>query len=197
MPSRLTQLTTRIRDLEEALESELGEKRKELRYRLVERRVIFENDVKARHRAAREGLASYLARTRLLVVLTAPFIYALIVPLVLLDLFVTLYQAACFPVYGIPKVHRRDYIVIDRQHLAYLNALQKLNCIYCGYANGLIGWVREIAARTEAHWCPIKHARRIADPHLRYPEFVDFGDETAFQKRVEALRAGASGPDKT
>lgn len=52
MPSRLTQLTTRIRDLEEALESELGEKRKELRYRLVERRVIFENDVKARHRAA-------------------------------------------------------------------------------------------------------------------------------------------------
>lgn len=142
-------------------------------------------------------MASYLARTRLLVVLTAPFIYALIVPLVLLDLFVTLYQAACFPVYGIPKVHRRDYIVIDRQHLAYLNALQKLNCIYCGYANGLIGWVREIAARTEAHWCPIKHARRIADPHLRYPEFVDFGDETAFQKRVEALRAGASGPDKT
>ena len=110
----------------------------------------------ARHKAARIGLLDYLASARLAVVLTAPFIYALILPLVLLDLFVTLFHAVCFPVYGIEKVPRRDYVVIDRHQLAYLNGLQKLNCMYCGYANGLIGWVREIAARTEAHWCPIK-----------------------------------------
>ncbi len=188
MTSPIEQLTRRMHELEDALEEELEEKRRQFRYRLERSRVVFDADVRARHRAARERLTSFLARTRLLVVLTAPVIYALILPLVLLDLFVSLYQAVCFPVYGIPKVPRRAYIVLDRQQLAYLNGLQKLNCIYCGYANGLIGWVREVAARTEAYWCPIKHARRVAEPHLHYPSFVDFGDEVAFQDRVEERR---------
>lgn len=188
MNSLLEQLIGRIHELEDALEAELEEKRREFRYRLERRRVVFEADVRARHRAARESLISFLAKTRIMVVLTAPAIYALILPLALLDLFVTFYQAVCFPVYGIPKVQRRDYIVLDRQQLAYLNGLQKLNCIYCGYANGLIGWVREVAARTEAYWCPIKHSRRVKEPHLRYSGFVDFGDEKAYQKRVEAHR---------
>lgn len=188
MTSPIEQLTRRMHELEDALEEELEEKRRQFRYRLERSRVVFDADVRARHRAARERLTSFLARTRLLVVLTAPVIYALILPLVLLDLSVSLYQAVCFPVYGIPKVPRRAYIVLDRQQLAYLNGLQKLNCIYCGYANGLIGWVREVAARTEAYWCPIKHARRVAEPHLHYPSFVDFGDEVAFQDRVEERR---------
>ena len=184
MPTRIEDLVHRIRDLEEALEAELREKRRELRYRLERRRAVFEKDVVARHKAARIGLLDYLASARLAVVLTAPFIYALILPLVLLDLFVTLFHAVCFPVYGIEKVPRRDYVVIDRHQLAYLNGLQKLNCMYCGYANGLIGWVREIAARTEAHWCPIKHSRRVAQPHSTYPAFMDFGDEAAFRKKA-------------
>ncbi len=189
MTKSLEQLASRIRELEEDLEQELAEKRRILRYRLERRRVVFEADVEARHRAARERLASFLARTRLMVVLTAPFIYALILPLALLDLFVSLYQAACFPVYGIPKVPRHSYIVIDRQQLAYLNGLQKLNCVYCGYANGLIAWVREVASRTEAYWCPIKHASRVAEPHLRYPGFADFGDEADFHGGLQARRA--------
>ncbi len=189
MTNTLDQLTKRIRDLEEALEAELAEKRKTLHYRLERSRVVFEADVAARHRAARMRLTRFLARTRLLVVLTAPFIYILIIPFVIVDFFVTLYQAVCFPVYGIAKVPRRDFIVIDRQQLGYLNGLQKLNCVYCGYVNGLIGWVREVASRTEAYWCPIKHARRVSEPHLRYPEFADFGDESVFEKRLEDLRA--------
>jgi len=184
MPTPFERLAERVRDMQDALEAELEDKRKEFRYRVERGRVIFEAEVRARHRAAREGLGSFLARTRPLIVLTAPVIYALIVPLALLDLFVTLYQAVCFPVYGIPRVRRRDFIVIDRQHLAYLNGLQKLNCIYCGYANGLIAWVREVAARTEAYWCPIKHAHRVAEPHSHYPAFVDFGDERAFREWV-------------
>ncbi|MFC2969291.1 hypothetical protein [Acidimangrovimonas pyrenivorans] len=189
MTSPLDRLAERVREMQDALEAEIEDKRREFRYRVERGRVVFEAEVRARHRAAREKLSSFLARTRPLVVLTAPVIYALIVPFALLDLFVVLYQAICFPVYGIPKVPRRDYVVIDRQSLAYLNGLQKLNCIYCGYANGVIAWVREVAARTEAYWCPIKHARRLAEPHRHYPHFVDFGDERAFQRRVEEQRA--------
>ncbi|OIQ74026.1 hypothetical protein GALL_443310 [mine drainage metagenome] len=188
MTSPLNQLAERIHDMQTALEAEMEEQRRVFRYRLTQGRVVFEAEVAARHRAARERLASFLARTRLLVVLISPVIYALIVPFALLDLCVTLYQAICFPVYGIPKVRRRDHIVIDRQHLAYLNGLQKLNCMYCGYGNGLISFVREVAARTEAYWCPIKHAKRVVEPHSHYVHFVDFGDERAFQQRVEEQR---------
>ncbi len=189
MTGTLEQLTKRIRELEKALEAELDEKQQELRYRLERRRVVFEADVAARHRAARVRLSSFLAETRFLVVLTAPFIYVLVIPFAVLDLFVVLYQAVCFPVYGIAKVRRGDFIVIDRQQLGYLNGLQKLNCVYCGYVNGLIAWVREVGSRTEAYWCPIKHARRVSEPHLRYAAFADFGDETVFEKRVQELRA--------
>ena len=55
------------------------------------------------------------------------------------------YQAICFPVYKIPKVRRRDYLVFDRHHLAYLNIIEKINCAYCSYANGAIAFMREVA----------------------------------------------------
>lgn len=124
----------------------------------------------------------YVLNAHPLVIVTAPVIYALIVPLVLLDLFVTIYQAVCFPAYGIPKVRRGDYLVFDRYHLAYLNTLEKLNCAYCSYANGLIAYVREIAGRTEQYWCPIKHARRVIGAHPRYATFEDYGDADGYRK---------------
>ncbi|MFO8126721.1 hypothetical protein [Yoonia sp.] len=189
MSNALEQLAKRTRELEKALETELAEKRKALRYRLERKRVVFEADVAARHRAARISLTRFLARTRLSIVLTAPVIYALIVPLVLLDICVVIYQAICFPVYRIAKVPRQDFIVIDRQQLVYLNGLQKLNCVYCGYANGMIGWVREIASVSEAYWCPIKHARHVSEPHLRYHGFADFGDESVLEKQLEDQRS--------
>lgn len=175
------ELQRRIAELRAGLEAGVETRRQELRYRLERGRAIFEEEVRRRHLTLKIGLPSYLRRARPLVVLTAPLIYALILPLGLLDLFVSVYQAVCFPVYGIEKVRRRDHIVIDRHYLAYLNGLEKLNCIYCGYANGLIGFVREVAGRTEAYWCPIKHARRATAPHDDYDRFVDYGDAEGFR----------------
>ncbi len=182
MPTRLDDLLSRLREIQDAVQEEIEERRAAFRYRVERGRVIFDADMRRRHRDLRESWLSFLSRTRPLVVLTAPVIYALIVPLVLLDLFVTIYQAVCFPIYGIEKVRRDDHIAIDRHHLAYLNGLQKLNCVYCGYANGLIAFAREVAARTEAYWCPIKHARRIEDPHGEYGGFAEFGDGEAFRR---------------
>ena len=76
--------------------------------------------------------------------------------------------------------------MIDRHRLPYLNAVQKLNCLYCGYGNGVIAYAREIIARTEQFWCPIKHARRTHGAHARTSKFVDFGDADAWEtQRVE------------
>ena len=120
--------------------------------------------------------------------MTAPVIYAMIMPIAFLDASFSLYQAICFRVYGIARVRRSHYLVVDRHHLAYLNGIEKLNCVYCGYANGVFAYVREIAARTEQYWCPIRHARGVHDPHSRYRHFVDYGDAEGYHRRLIPLR---------
>ena len=130
----------------------------------------------------------YLLGARIAHVLTAPVIYSLILPFALLDLGVTLYQLICFPVYRVPRVRRADYLVIDRQHLSYLNLIEKINCVYCGYGNGVVAYAREVGARTEQYWCPIKHARRNADAHHLSSDFPDYGDAEAYHQRLAGLR---------
>ena len=188
----------RIRELQEEMEDEFARRRAAFRYGFENGRVVFEAEMRRRHREMRVRLSTFLRRARPLTVITAPVIYSMIVPFALLDLFVTVYQAVCFPAYGIDKVRRGDFIRIDRHHLAYLNALQKLNCVYCGYCNGLIGYVQEIAGRTEAYWCPIKHAARVGAHHAYYAQFVDYGDAEGFERGLETsrrriTRAGLSG----
>jgi hypothetical protein len=82
-------------------------------------------------------------------ILSAPIIYAVLIPFVLLDLFVSLYRFTCFPVFGIPAVRRGDYIVFDRGHLAYLNLIEKINRSYCSCAHGLIAYVWEFTSINE------------------------------------------------
>jgi hypothetical protein len=188
MSTRVADLVEKIRGLESEIELELARRREDLKYRVEQGRARFEDEMLLRHRKAKVALGRYIASAPLLVILTAPLIYALIIPFVLLDIFVSLYQAICFPVYKISKVKRSDFFMFDREHLAYLNALEKLNCSYCAYGNGLIAYVREIASRTEQYWCPIKHARRCASCHPRCDSFVDFGDAESYRDQIEPLR---------
>jgi hypothetical protein len=189
MNARIAELTAMIRRLEEDLEVEFAGRRLELAYSVKDGKVRFEEFVLKHHKKLRSRFLSYVLDARPLMVLTAPIIYAMIVPISLLDGLASLYQLACFAVYGVPRVLRRDHMVFDRGHLAYLNGLEKLNCWYCSYANGVISYVREIAARTEQYWCPIKHARRIVGAHDRYSKFADYGDAAAYHKELEALRS--------
>jgi hypothetical protein len=167
---------------------ELGEEIKSKFYELRHGKIWFPDEIKREHRRLKTSLLRYIAGSRILAILTAPFIYACIVPFALLDLFVSVYQAVCFPVYGVPKARRRDYMAIDRNKLRYLNALEGLNCLYCSYANGLLAYVVEVAGRTEQHWCPIKHARRVQHTHDRYSHFLPYGDASAYRERVDKIR---------
>lgn len=196
-PRKIDTLIARMRELQEQLEQEISRKGEEFRYRLENGRVIFDREARRAQAQFKVGLWTYLKGTRLPFVLSSPVIYSLIIPFALLDMFVTVYQAVCFPVYGIPKVRRRDHIRVDRHHLAYLNLHQKLNCVYCGYCNGVLSWVREIAGRTEAYWCPIKHAARVDGPHDHYPGFVDYGDAENYEAGLAKSRAAVTAADKT
>ena len=188
MNPKISELLERIRLLEEEIQGELERRRAELHADFADRKVRFEQELLEAHRRFRQGLLSYLLSARLPVLLTAPIVYAVLLPLLLLDAFVTLYQWVCFPLYSIPRVRRRDYMVFDRAHLAYLNAVEKLNCAYCSYGNGLVAYVREVVGRTEQYWCPIKHARRLLDSHPHYHGFLDFGDAEAWREELQALR---------
>jgi hypothetical protein len=190
MTAHFDLLTAKLRSVEAEIETELAKRREQLRFRIENKRVVFEEEVLRLQRAIKVRSARYFIDANPLIVLTAPVIYSLLIPVLLADLWVMAYQAICFPVYKIPKVRRRDYLVFDRHHLAYLNTIEKINCAYCSYCNGAIAFIREVASRTEVYWCPIKHARRILGPHPHYQGFADFGDAAGFRAKLAQMKDG-------
>ena len=114
--------------------------------------------------------------------LALPFIYAVVVPVVLLDFCIEIYHRVAFPLYGLPLVNRGDYVRVDRQKLTYLDAVQKLNCMYCGYVNGALAYWARIAGDTETYWCGIRHEQEgdYAEP-ARHKNYPAHGDEAAFE----------------
>lgn len=190
--TKLDEILERLKNVQQELEVELdrilAEKRDRFRYRWERGRVVFERRVRRLLVQERTGLWTYLRNSQVRFFLSAPVIYGMIVPLAFLDLTVTLYQHICFRIYRVPRVRRNDYMYIDRHYLPYLNLIEKLNCVYCGYGNGLIEYCREVVARTEQFWCPIKHARRTPDPHHRTAKFFDYGDAEAWRTGLEKIR---------
>ena len=156
MESRISDLLAQIRSLEDELEEALRTHQVQFLYRVEGTRVRFEEAVGKAHRQLKVGIFRWLRESRLRNIVSAPFIYAMIVPFIVLDLGISIYQFICFPLYRIPKVERRKYIVLDRHRLRYLNVIEKFNCVYCGYANGVISYARDVASRSEQYWCPIR-----------------------------------------
>lgn len=189
MNDEVTSLIDQMRQLEQEIERRLRARSSALGHCIEDGRIYFERSVLEHHRALKTRLVKFLREAPIVFYLTAPVIYALIVPLALLDVAVTIYQRICFPAWGIARVRRAEFIVMDRHRLAYLNAVQKLNCSYCSYANGVIAYAREIASRTEQYWCPIKHAMRRQGVHDRYREFLAYGDGEGFVAKSALYRA--------
>ena len=184
----VAQLIEQIKGLEKELRQELHRKQEEFFYTVDRNKVRFEEQTRKQHLKLKKKLRHFLLESPILHFLTAPVIWSVLFPAVLLDAFVTVYQFVCFPVYGIPKVKRGRFIIIDRQELSYLNAIEKVNCVYCAYFNGLLAYIQEIAARTEQYWCPIKHARRMSYTHSRYTYFFDYGDGEGYREKLEEMR---------
>jgi hypothetical protein len=188
MIDQLDAVFAKFREAEVNLLRELQRKRQEFHYAVRKGKVHFTEAAKTRQRDFLKRLARFLRDSNLPVLLTTPVIWFCLFPIVFLDLVFTIYQTICFPVYGIPKVRRSDFVLFDRHRLAYLNLIEKLNCLYCGYANGVFAYVTEIAARTEQYWCPIKHALRMKGVHSRYQHFFDYGDAEGYRRGIEQVR---------
>ena len=191
MTAQLDTLMEKLRSVEAEIEAELTKRQRTNCVSTSKAaRSCSKQDVKRIHRAIKTRFSALFLRCQSADRADAPVIYSLIVPIALVDIWVMAYQAICFPVYKIPKVRRRDYLIFDRHHLAYLNTIEKINCAYCSYCNGAIAFVREVASRTEVYWCPIKHARRILGPHPHYQGFADFGDAEGFREKLAQMQDG-------
>jgi hypothetical protein len=118
---------------------------------------------------------------------SAPFIWAPLPFILLLDVFIELYHQICFPIYGLEKVKRSDYVMImDRARLDYLNPMEKINCMYCGYGNGVLLYWKEIAGRTEKYWCGIMHQDKPGFKALTYQKelkFSRYNDQADFEQK--------------
>jgi hypothetical protein len=108
----------------------------------------------------------------------------------LLNVFVSLYQILCFPIYKIKLFRRSDYISFDRQELRYLDWISKFHCTYCAYAVGLIGFVRAVIGATEAYFCPIKHQSKKSHSQTRRYPFIAYtqSDDFDFDLRLNGMR---------
>jgi hypothetical protein len=186
--NKLEELIQEIKQLEDQLLEEIQRKQDAFLYKIKGKKVTFEDATRRYHKSLATSLPSYIFHASLLNILTVPFVWLCVVPAVLMDAVVSLYQFVCFRVYGIPKVERRDYIVVDRHNLSYLNIVEKMNCMFCSYFNGLMAYVQEIAARTEQHWCPIKHARKVSYIHTRYHRFFEYGDAKTYRDELKQLQ---------
>jgi len=185
---RLEKVFAEFREAEKNLVRELQRKQQEFYYEIRRGKVHFTEAARLRQKDFLKRLANFFRDAPLLVLLTTPLIWFCLLPIVFLDLVLTIYQAVCFPIYGIPKARRADFILLDRRRLAYLNLIEKLNCEYCSYANGIFAYATEVAARTEQYWCPIKHALRMKGVHSRYQYFFDYGDAEGYRTRIEQVR---------
>jgi hypothetical protein len=190
MNERIRHLLDQMSLLEEDLRVALHEQEASALYRIKDKRVEFEESIRQAHLRLKSGFFHWLVTYRPQNLITGPIIYGMIVPMAILDFFISFYQAACFPIYGIAKVTRADYFVYDRRHLEYLNFIEKFHCTYCAYGNGLVAYSTEILARTEEYFCPIKHARKILGSHAHYSRFLEYGDAADYEARLEKFRVG-------
>lgn len=190
MNDQINQILARMAALEDELSRAVHEQESRVFFQIKGKRVEFESSVKAAHAKLKTNFFRWLVTNRPQNLITGPIIYGMALPLLMLDLCVSFFQWSCFPIYGIAKVRRADYLVYDRHQLAYLNFIERFHCTYCEYANGLIAYLREIVARTEEYFCPVKHARKVLGTHARAKRFLAYGDGEAYAAKVEAFRVG-------
>jgi hypothetical protein len=186
--ARIKQILDQISTLEDELHTAINEQQTSMFFQIKGKRIEFEKSIKQTHRKLKRSFFRWLVTDRPQNLITGPIIYLMIIPLLVTDLFITFYQLTCFPIYGIKKVRRANFIVFDRHNLHYLNFIEKFHCTYCAYGTGMIAYISEIVGRTEQYFCPIKHARKILGSHARYARFLDFGEAENYEAKLEEFR---------
>src|SRR5688572_22939865 len=99
MSPYVARIVARVREAKDDLAREVEEQQQRWHYRVRCGRVWFDKEVQRAHRRLRQSIPAYIRQGSVLSLVTAPAIYSLLLPLLLLDLWVWTYQWICFPIY--------------------------------------------------------------------------------------------------
>lgn len=182
MKSRINDLLKEIELKKNELIKEYEELKDKYDFSFKKWKVIFTEKAREYNKRFKDNVFKYILKAQIRHILSIPFIYMVFLPVVILDIFLFIYQQICFRLYWIPLVKRGDYITYDRRFLDYLNLIQKFNCIYCSYVNGFMIYATEVVWRTEKYWCPIKNAKKTMGEHEWQKFFADYWDAEEFKK---------------
>lgn len=182
MHSKINKILEDIDNKKQELIIEYKKLRKKYNFNYIKWKIVFSKEEKEKNKKKKRPFIKALFNARVREVISAPFIYVMIIPAVILDIFLFMYQNTAIRLYGIPLVKRGEYIKLDRKSLDYLNWFEKVNCLYCSYVNWLFSYAVEIAGRTERYWCPIKYANKKKWWHSLEKEFADFWDAEGFKE---------------
>jgi hypothetical protein len=188
MSDKIKEMIEEIEAMKEKLGQEIDQHEKHISYEIQNGYVKFEKEVLDKQKENMKNLLIWFREIPLLHLLASPIIYAMVIPAILFDIILFVYQQVIFRIFKFKFIKRSNYILFDRQYLGYLNSIEKLNCLYCAYFNGLMQYAAAIAGRTELYFCPIKHAKKVAYQHEYYDEFFRYGDEDKYQEKLENLR---------
>ncbi len=181
MRSKINKLLKEIDSKKKELLSEYKTLREKYNFEYIKWKIIFSKKQRIENKKSKKSILKTIFKAEVREILSAPFIYMMIIPAVILDLFLFLYQNTAIRLYKIPLVKRSDYIKLDRKQLDYLNLIEKFNCLYCSYVNWLFSYAVEIGGRTERYWCPIKYANNKKWWHYWERYFSDYGDAKWFR----------------
>jgi hypothetical protein len=188
MRSKINKILDDINKKKQELKVEYSKLKEKYGFKIVGRKIIWNKWRKEELKRYKKSIFETIFTAQIREILSIPFIYAMIIPAIILDLFLFIYQQTAIRLYRIPIVKRSDYIVFDRKDLAYLNILQKINCMYCSYFNWVVQYAVEVAWRTEKYWCPIKHARKKAWEHNWEEYFADYWNPEWFKETFCSIK---------
>jgi len=188
MNDKIREIVEEIEAMKVKLGEEIADHESHISYEIQNGYVKFEKDVLDKQKENIKNLLAFFREVPPVQFLTAPIMYGMVIPAVVLDVIIFIYQQVVFRIFKFKFLKRSDYIVFDHHYLGYLNSVEKLNCVYCSYINGLMQYASAIAARTEFYFCPIKHAKKIAYQNDYYHEYLMYGDEVDYQKKLKELR---------
>ena len=188
MNDKIRGIVEEIETMKLKLADEIAQQESHISYEIQNGYVKFEKEVLEKQKENMKNLLTWFGEVPFLHFLAAPIIYGMIIPVVLFDLALYVYQELVFRVFKFKFIKRSDYIHFDHHYLGYLNPIEKLNCLYCSYVNGLMLYASSIAGRTELYFCPIKHAKKVASEHMFYENFLSYGDEKEYQEKLKELR---------
>jgi hypothetical protein len=103
MNDKIRELLIRITALEDEIEDLLRKQQEQVLVYLQDGRYRIRDELDQAHRLLRQGIWRWLLDSRPRNLISAPIIYGMIIPFIIMDLFLTCYQWICFPLYRIGR----------------------------------------------------------------------------------------------